>query len=68
MLDTIDKYGKIFWMDFSENLSGTPKWEHQDSHFAKSQYSLHCTVCHHTGYDYLYHISDDLTHDSHFLL
>ena len=28
---------KVFWMDYSENISGTLKWEQQDSHFSKQQ-------------------------------
>ena len=47
VLSTVDQ-GDIFWCDYSENLQGTPKFEPQDSHFSKKQYSLqyllHCTV------------------------
>ena len=52
-------------MDFSENVSSTPKWEVQDAHFSKQQYSLHCTVAHlNNEYEYLYHLSDDPLHDA----
>ena len=65
ILETTDKFGRVFWMDFSENVSGTPKWEVQDAHFSKQQYSLHCTVAHlNNEYEYLYHLSDDLLHDA----
>ena len=69
VLKTTEKYGSICWLDFSENVSGTPKWEPQDAHFSKQQFLLHCTVCHKQddgGYDYFYHLSDDTTHDSHY--
>ena len=36
----------IITLDYSENISGTPHEECQDAHFAKMQYSLHCTVLH----------------------
>ena len=52
-------------MDFSENITGTPKYEVQSAHFNKSQYSLHLTVAHEssTNNKYIYHLSDDNTHD-----
>ena len=34
-------------MDFSENVSGSPKYEPRDTYFSKKQFSLHCTVAHH---------------------
>ena len=43
ILQTTDR-GDIFWMDYSENITGTPKFEPQDSHFAKKQFSLVCIV------------------------
>ena len=36
ILKTTGDYGDICWMDFSENVSGTPKWEPQDAHFFKT--------------------------------
>ena len=64
VLSTVDQ-GDIFWCDYSENLQGTPKFEPQDSHFSKKQYSLHCTVDYdREGTQYHYHLSDDRNHDS----
>ena len=57
----------VFHMDFSENLGPTPKEEVQPAHFAKRQFSLHCTVKLPTGGSkentFIYHLSDDLSHD-----
>ena len=44
ILETTNKFGRIFWMDYSENISGTPKFEPEDARFAKKQLTLHCTV------------------------
>ena len=44
VLATIENYGAIYHMDFSENISQMYKHEPQSSHFNKQQYSLHCTV------------------------
>ena len=33
-------------MDYSENVSCSPKFEPQDAHFSGKQTSLHCTVIH----------------------
>ena len=56
----IDSTGKIFHMDFSENISQMYKNEPQSSHFNKAQYSLHCTVEHQQNeYKYNYHLSDE---------
>ena len=69
ILNTINQYGCIFHIDYSENLAGTPKFESQSAHFNKRQHSLHCTVLHEVDdndnlqYKYIYHLSDDLTHD-----
>ena len=52
-------------MDYSENISGTPKFEPQDAHFAEKQLTLHCTVSYGEEKEYLYHLSNDLTHDAH---
>ena len=50
--------GVIFHMDYSENVSGSPKYKPQDPHFSKTQFSLHCTVAHleDEKNEYLYHI------------
>ena len=51
-------------MDFSENVSGSTKYEPQDAHFSKKQFSLHCAVAHHPESNiYLYHLSDNRKHD-----
>ena len=58
-------------MDYSENLAPTPKKEAQAGHFAKRQYSLHCTVMIPTQggqYKFIYHLSDDLSHDCTFTM
>ena len=36
--------GYIFHQDYSENVSFSPTFEPQDSHFSLKQTSLHCTV------------------------
>lgn len=71
ILNTISDIGPIFHMDFSENLSGTPKFEPQSDHFSKQQFSLHCTVKYDCNietekpsYSYYYHLPDDSTRDA----
>ena len=59
ILETTNKFGRIFWMDYSENISGTPKFEPEDAHFAKKQLTLHCTVSYGEEKEYLYHLSND---------
>ena len=59
--------GYIFHIDFSENISVTPKYEPQAAHFSGKQTSLHCTVVYHPELPkptYMYHISDNTTHNS----
>ena len=64
ILYTIPEFGVIYHMDYSENLSGSPKFEPQDAHFSKKQFTLHCTVSHGIEHNnYIYHISNDLLHD-----
>ena len=60
--------GYIFHMDYSENISATPKEEPQDAHFSGKQTSLHCTVAYlpDGNHQYQYHMSDDLGHDTTF--
>lgn len=51
-------------MDYSENASGSPKFEPQDAHFSKRQFSLHCMVADHPEYNtYIFHLSDNQKHD-----
>ena len=65
ILNSADDFGPIFHLDFSENITGTPKYEVQSAHFNKSQFSLHVSVAHETSESnrYYYHFSDDNTHD-----
>ena len=64
ILATTADYGKIYHMDFSENLTQSYKYEPQSSYFNKQQYSLHCTVTHcQYNFEYLYHLSDEKRHD-----
>ena len=65
VIDSQQDFGTLFHMDYSENVSGTPKFEPQDAHFSKSHFSLHCTVAHVDGksHNYIYHLTDDLNHD-----
>ena len=65
--------GYVFHMDFSENISATPKFEPQDAHFSGKQTSLHCTVIHtpnlsEKDFQYAYHFSDDKNHDASFTI
>ena len=64
IIETNHQFGPLFHLDYSENVSGTPKFEPQDAHFSKRQFSLHCTVVHFGDkeHHFLYHLSDDLTH------
>ena len=51
-------------MDYSENITQSFKYEPQEYHFNKKQYSLHCTVKHEEDRNkYFYHFSDELTHN-----
>ena len=68
ILASIEEIGPIFHMDFSENVTGTPKFEVQSAHFSKRQHSLHCTVAHNidngnASNTYFYHLSDEMRHD-----
>ena len=62
--------GATFHLDYSENLSTTPKYEPQDSHFNNKQTSLHCAVVYledgngNIHPTYAFHFSDDKTHDN----
>ena len=63
--------GYIFHMDFSENVSCTPKFEPQDAHFSGKETSLHCSVVSkpymlEKECTYVYHLSNDRTHVSAF--
>ena len=50
-------------MDYSENITQSFKYEPQELHFNKKQYSLHCTVKHEEVKNKnFHHFSDELTH------
>ena len=44
-----------------------PKFEAQDAHFSGKQFPLHCKVVQPEGTQYVYHLSDNTTHDSFFV-
>ena len=58
----------VVWLDYSMNISLTPKLEVQSSHYSGKQHTLHDTLIHYPGtedtYKYIYHLSDDTNHDS----
>ena len=68
ILSTTGEYGKIFHMDFSENLQQMHIYEAQSCHFNKSQYSLHWIVVHGDAetQNFVFHLSDDKKHDGAF--
>ena len=57
----------VVWMDYSQNIAFTPKFEVQSSHFSGKQHTLHCTIIKDPKdgkVSYLYHLSEDTNHDS----
>jgi hypothetical protein len=60
--------GYVYHMDYSENVTCTPKHEPQDAHFSGKQTVLHCTVLRtpHRDVRYVYHLSDDKIKDAAF--
>ena len=62
--------GTTFHMDYSENLSTTPKFQPQDAHFNNKQTSLHCVVVYlldangDNSPKYAFHFGEDKSHDS----
>ena len=58
-------------MDFSENISITPKHEPQDAHFCSNQTTLHDTIVYPaddpSNVTFAYHLSDDKKKDSVFV-
>ena len=69
-VDSVSKYGRIYHLDYSNNLQFSPKFEPQLAHFNKNQYLLHCTVAH-CFEERVYnknHLSNDTNHDSQFTL
>ena len=59
--------GNFIELDFSENISEKPKREVKSAHFSGMQYSLHCSIVESGNEKYVYHISDDTTHDPSFV-
>ena len=55
--------GRYIELDFSENLTMKPKFEAQGAHFSGKQFTLHCAIVKPKGPKYVYHLSDDTTHD-----
>ena len=53
-------------MNFSENITLKTKSEVQEAHFSRKQYALHCTIVHPGEVKFIYHLSDDTTHDPSF--
>ena len=61
------KLNIVIWMDYSQNIAFTPKFEVQSSHFSGKQHTLHCTIIKDPKdgkVRYLYHLSEDTNHDS----
>ena len=54
-------------LDFSENISEKPKWEVHTAYFSGMQYSLHSSIVEPGNEKYVYHISNDTTHDPSFV-
>ena len=65
ILSTVDTYGTIKQMDYSENLSQLYKHEAQSCHFSKKQFTLHCTVENRANEErnYMYHLSNGTKHN-----
>ena len=55
--------GKYIEMDFSENIALKTKSEVQEAHFSGKQYALHCSIVEPGENKFVYHFSDDTTHD-----
>ena len=55
--------GKYIELDFSENIALKTKSEVQEAHFSGKQYALHCSIVEPGENKFVYHLSDDTTHD-----
>lgn len=63
-----DKYnGKSIEMNFSENTALKTKQEVKEVHFSGKQYTLNRSVVHSESNKFVYHLSDDITHDPSFV-
>ena len=54
-------------MDFSEKIAIKIKSEAQEAHFPGKQYALQCTIVQPAEVKFVYHLSDDATHDTSFM-
>ena len=54
-------------MDFSENIAIKTKNKVQEAHFSGKQCALHCTIVQPGEVKFVYHLSDDTTHDPSFV-
>ena len=59
--------GKYIEKDFSENISLKTKIDFQEGDFSGKQYVLHCSTVHPGEVNFIYHLSDDTTHDPSFV-
>ena len=62
-LDSTD--ASVVWMDYSQNIKLVEKNQVQSAHFSGKQQTLHdCLIIYKGQNKYVYHLSDDTTHDS----
>ena len=54
-------------MDFSENIAIKTKSEVQEALFSGKEYALHCAIVQPSEVKFVYHLSDDTTHDPSFV-
>ena len=59
--------GRHTELEFSENLAMKPKFEAQEAHFSGKQHTLHYGIIEPGETKYVYHLSDDATHDATFV-
>ena len=59
--------GRYIEIEFSGNIAIKTKSEVQEAHFSGKQYALHCTIVQHGEVKFVYHLSDDTTHDPSFV-
>ena len=59
--------GRYIERDFSENIAIKTKSEVQEAHFSGKQCALHCTIVQPGEVKFVYHLSDDTTHDPSFV-
>ena len=60
-----DTKDAVVWMDYSMNIKLTERDQVQSAHFSGRQQTLHDSLIDDQGkHTYIYHLSDDTTHDS----